>query len=384
MKTVKLYDIDSHQFEFTATVIDCTEAADGYSIILDRTAFFPEGGGQKADTGFIGEARVTDVQIKDKVIFHTAASPAAVGSEVACRIDGEQRFRRMQNHSGEHIFSGIAHTLYGCENIGFHMADETAIDFDRELNEEQIRKIETLANEAVCKNLKITAEYPEEEVLKNLEYRSKLELTENVRIVTIEGIDVCACCAPHVNRTGEIGIIKIMSFMRHRGGVRIFIKCGYDAFEDFRIKQDNLSRISVALCARPYETADIFEKFSNETSELRQTVTKLKKELAQIKMNRLEATDGNLLIFEDDCDMTTLRNIVLDGAKKAGGLCGGFSGSDAGGYIYVISSGHIALRSMAKNINAALNGKGGGSDELIQGSCKATREEIEKYFSEVK
>lgn len=383
MKTIKLYDIDSHQYEFTATVIDCTENEDGYSIVLDRTAFFPEGGGQKADTGYIGEARVTDVQIKDKVIFHTAASPAAIGSEVICRVDSEQRFRRMQNHSGEHIFSGIAHKLYGCENIGFHMADEVTIDFDIELDEKQIRKIEALANEAVYKNLKITAEYPDEDTLKALEYRSKLELTEDVRIVTIEDTDVCACCAPHVSRTGEIGIIKVMSFMRHRGGVRIFIKCGYDAFEDFRIKQDNLSRIAVALCARPYETADIFDKFSNEASELRQAVTKIKKELVRLKMSGLETTDGNLLIFEDDCDMTTLRNIVLDGAKKAGGLCGGFSGSDAGGYIYVISSEHIALRSMAKNINAALNGKGGGSDELIQGSCKAARKEIEKYFSEV-
>ena len=384
MKTVKLYDSDSYLSEFTAAVVSCEQDGDGYLTVLDKTAFFPEGGGQKADTGFIGEALVTDVQIKNGMIYHRIASPVEVGSEVECKIDFPQRFRRMQGHSGEHVFSGFAHSLYGCENVGFHLTDEVTIDFDIELDVEQIKNIERLSNDAVYRNVKITAEYPDEETLKTLEYRSKLELTEDVRIVTVEGVDVCACCAPHVGRTGEIGIIKVMSFMRHRGGVRIVLKCGAEALEDYEIKQQNLSRISVALCARPYETADIFEKFSNETAKLRQELTQLKKELSQIKMQNLESTDGNLLIFEDGADMPTLRNIVLDGAKKAGGLCGGFSGSDENGYIYVISSESIALRSMSKDINAALNGKGGGSDELIQGSCRASRKEIEDYFSEVK
>lgn len=383
MRTVKLYDIDSHLYEFEAEVLSCEKTDESFVIVLDKTAFFPEGGGQKADTGFIGKSAVTDVQIKDKIIYHYCNSPLSVGELVKCRIDKNKRFRRMQNHSGEHIFSGIAHTLYGCENIGFHLGDEVTIDFDIELNESQIKRIETKANEAVCKNLKITAEYPDSETLSTIEYRSKLELTENVRIVTIDGIDVCACCAPHVNYTGEIGIIKVLSFMRHRGGVRIFIKCGLDAYDDYCIKCQNLSRISTALCAKQNETADVFEKFSNDTLELKQKLTKLSKELAALKAQNIADTEGNIILFEDDCDMPTLRTTVLDGAKHAGGLCAGFSGDDINGYIYVISSQNIKLRSMSKEINTTLNGKGGGSDELIQGSLKTTRSDIEKYFSEV-
>ncbi|MCQ2483730.1 MAG: alanine--tRNA ligase-related protein [Clostridia bacterium] len=383
MKTIKLYDEDSHLYNFEAEVISCEKSDDKYIIVLDRTAFFPEGGGQKSDTGFIEKSAVTDVQIRNKIIYHYADSPVEAGQRVKCGIDERRRFRHMQNHSGEHIFSGIAHTLYGCENVGFHLGDEVTVDFDIELNEAQIRRIEAKANEAVCKNLKITAEYPDSKTLSTLDYRSKLELTEDVRIVTVDGIDVCACCAPHVSYTGEIGIIKVLNFMRHRGGVRIFIKCGLDAFEDYCIKCNNLARISTALCAKQNEAADVFDKFSNDTLELKQKLTKLSKELAALKAQSIEDTDGNILLFEDECDMPTLRTAVLDGAKHAGGICAGFSGNDKNGYIYVASSQNIKLRAMSKEINTVLNGKGGGSDELIQGSVKATRTEIEKYFSEV-
>jgi len=383
MKTIKLYDTDNHIKEFTAKVISCNPDGDGWNVVLDRTAFFPEGGGQKYDTGFINEIAVTDVQIKDGIICHRVSAPVADGTEVLCKLDWDKRFYRMQNHSGEHIVSGIAHNLYGCENVGFHLGDEVTVDFDVELNESQIKNIEKLANKAIYDNLKITAKYPDSETLKKLEYRSKLELTEDVRIVTIDGIDVCACCAPHVCLTGEIGLIKILSFMRHRGGTRLFLKCGYDAFIDYDIKQTNLSKIAVALCAKPNETAEIFEKFSNEVSFLKQKCVRLSKELAELKAQSIEDTDGNIIIFEDGADMNTLRTLVLDGAKHAGGLCAGFSGNDENGYIYVISSSGMQLRSMAKEINTALDGKGGGSDEMLQGSVKAHRNEIEKYFSEV-
>ena len=383
MKTVKLYDNDSYLSEFSAKVVSCEADGDGFLTVLDRTAFFPEGGGQKYDTGSIDGIEVTDVQINNGVITHRTASPVEVGKEVQCVLDWDTRFRRMQNHSGEHIVSGIAHSLYGCENVGFHLGDEVTIDFDIELDEAQIKNVEKLSNEAVYKNLKITAEYPDSETLEKLDYRSKLELTEDVRIVTIDGVDVCACCAPHVSRTGEIGIIKVLSFMRHRGGVRLFVKCGLDAFEDLDIKQNNLSKIAVALCAKPNETAEIFDKFFNETAALRQKISQLSKEISQLKAQSIEDTDGNIILFEDGADMNSLRPIVLDGAKHTGGLCAAFSGSDESGYIYVIASNSLKLRSMAKEINTALNGKGGGSDELLQGSVKAPREAIEKYFSEV-
>lgn len=383
MKTEKLYDRDSYIYEFKATVLSCEPDGDEFITVLDKTAFFPEGGGQKPDTGFIAGVRVVDVQTDNGVIFHRTLSPVEAGTKVDCSIDADERFRRMQSHSGEHIFSGIAHTLYGCENIGFHLTDEATIDFDRELDETQIRKIERLSNEAIYKNLKITAEYPDSETLKALEYRSKLELTEDVRIVTVEGVDVCACCAPHVSRTGEIGIIKVLGFMRHRGGVRITIKCGAFAFEHFCTDHSNIESISARLCAVQSEAAEAVNRLYDENGRLRQTAAQLKKELAEQKSKCVERTDGNLVLFDDGADMMTLRKFVLESADKAGRLCAGFSGNDNDGYIYVITSRSIPLRSMSKDINTALNGKGGGSDELLQGSIKAVRKEIEKYFSEV-
>lgn len=383
MKTIKLYDIDSHLSVFTAQVISCEADGDSWLTVLDRTAFFPEGGGQKSDTGVIDGIKVTDVQIENGIIYHRTEAPVEVNKSAECSIDWDTRFSRMQNHSGEHIVSGIAHSLYGCKNVGFHLGDEVTIDFDRGLDESQIKNIEVLANKAVYKNLKITTEYPDSETLSKLDYRSKLDLTEDVRIVTIEGIDACACCAPHVSLTGEIGIIKVLSFMRHRGGVRLFVKCGLDAFMDYDIKQSNLSKIAVTLCAKPNETSSVFEKFYNENAELKQKIAKLSKEISQLKAGNIEDTDGNIILFEDGADMNSLRSLVLDGAKHAGGLCAGFSGSDANGYIYVIASTSVKLRQMAKEINTTLNGKGGGSDELLQGNIKATKDEIKKYFSEV-
>lgn len=382
MITEKLYDKDSHRRSFTAKVLDCRKKKNGYEVILDRTAFFPEGGGQPADTGTIGDTRVTDVQIINNEIVHYTDKPLNKSDDVSCEINWEQRFRRMQNHSGEHIVSGIVHTLYGYENVGFHMGDDITVDFSGELTREQLLEIERKANEAIYKNVKFTCEYPDEETLKTLNYRSKLELTENIRIVTIEGYDVCACCAPHVYSAGEIGIIKILDFIRHRGGIRIHMLCGKDALEDYEIKYGNLRSVATALCAKQNETANAFEKFNEEHGALKAELAALKRELAQIKASSIENTDECILLFESDADMNDLRKLVLNGAEKTTKLCAGFSGNDKTGYRFVIASKSIDLREKSKEITSALNGKGGGSSELLQGSAAASKAEIEKYFKE--
>ena len=382
MITEKLYDKDSHIKSFTARVIDCRENGNRFEVILDKTAFFPEGGGQYADTGKIGDANISDVQIINNKIVHFTDKAVKIGDEIQCEINWEQRFRRMQNHSGEHIVSGIVHTLYGYENVGFHLGDDVTIDFDGELTRDQLLDVEKRANEAIYKNAKFTCEYPDEEKLKNLSYRSKLELTENVRIVTIEGYDVCACCAPHVYSAGEIGIIKILDFARHRGGVRVYLLCGKDALEDYEKKYDNLRSIATALCAKQNEAAQAFEKFSEEHGNLKAELAALKKELAKIKASAIEDTDECILIFETDADMNDLRKLVLNGAEKTTKLCAGFSGNDNNGYRFTITSKSIDLREKSKEITAALNGRGGGSSELLQGNATATKEEIEKYFKE--
>lgn len=213
--TTRLYYIDSHLFEFTATVLRCEENKGRWETVLDETAFFPEGGGQPADTGILGGVRVINAHEKDGTVFHYCDGPLEPGTRVTGLIDREQRLRRMQNHSGEHILSGTAHRLYGCENVGFHMGDAAVvIDFDRELTREDLQRLETEANEAVRANLPVRTFYPSPKELKHLEYRSKKELQGDVRIVEIPGVDRCACCAPHVSFTGEVGLIKILEAER--------------------------------------------------------------------------------------------------------------------------------------------------------------------------
>lgn len=382
MITEKLYDKDSHIKAFTAKVIDCRKKENGFEVILDKTAFFPEGGGQYADTGKIGEADINDVQIINGEIVHYADRALNIGEELCCEINWEQRFRRMQNHSGEHIVSGIVHKLYGYENVGFHLGDDVTIDFDGELTREQLIDVEKRANEAIYKNAKFTCEYPDEETLKNLSYRSKLELTENVRIVTVEGYDVCACCAVHVYSASEIGIIKILDFTRHRGGIRVHLLCGKDALEDYEKKYENLRSVATVLCAKQNETAQAFERFSEEHSALKIELAALKRELAQLKASGMENTDECILIFEANTDMNDLRKLVLNGAEKTEKLCAGFSGNNNDGYRFAIASKSIDLREKSKSITSALNGRGGGSSELLQGSAAASKEEIEKYFKE--
>lgn len=380
-QTIKLYDADSHLYDFDASVISCEKTDKGFAVVLDKTAFFPEGGGQPADEGTLNGIAVTDVQIKDGVITHTTAEEIPAGSAVKGAVDSEIRFRRMQNHSGEHIVSGLIHKLFGYNNVGFHMGSEdVTLDLDGVLTREDLDKIEMLANRAVYENVNVRAEYPSPEILKDLDYRSKLDLTENVRIVTIEGYDVCACCAPHVNKTGEIGIIKLLDFLKYKGGVRIHMLCGFDALEDYNRRYKNVAAISAKLSAKQAEVYEAVERLSAELSAEKQAAGELKRQLVAMKIAALEPTDGNMVLVEKDMDMLNLRNLVNEAVQLCGGICAAFSGSDENGYNYIIASKNVPLRAEAKAINAALNGRGGGKDEMIQGSAKASEAEIRAYF----
>ena len=380
-QTIKLYDADSHLYDFDASVISCEKTDKGFAIVLDKTAFFPEGGGQPADEGTLNGIAVTDVQIKDGIITHTTAEEIPAGSAVKGAVDSEIRFRRMQNHSGEHIVSGLIHKLFGYNNVGFHMGSEdVTLDLDGVLTREDLDRIEMLANRAVYENVNVRAEYPSPEILKDLDYRSKLDLTENVRIVTIEGYDVCACCAPHVNKTGEIGIIKLLDFLKYKGGVRIHMLCGFDALEDYNRRYKNVAAISAKLSAKQAEVYEAVERLSAELSAEKQAAGELKRQLVAMKIAALEPTDGNMVLVEKDMDMLNLRNLVNEAVQLCGGICAAFSGSDENGYNYIIASKNVPLRAEAKAINAALNGRGGGKDEMIQGSAKASEAEIRAYF----
>ena len=379
--TRKLYDENSHLSAFDAVVLSCDPAGDHHTVVLDCTAFFPEGGGQAADTGMLDAVRVLDVQERRGTIVHLTDYPLKVGSTVHGKLDWQKRFRRMQEHSGEHIISGLVHTLYGYRNVGFHLGDETVtMDYDGELTHEQLSELELLANEAVWKNVPVRAEYPSEDVLKTLEYRSKLDLTENVRIVTIEGYDVCACCAPHVSSTGEIGAIKIIDSMRHRGGMRLTILCGMDAIAQYRMLFGQASRLSNLLNMPKDRLADAVERLFSERDELELALKNREEKLNALRLKALPDSGSNIVIVDAFDDPDAMRELVNIGMERASGVCAAFSGDDQNGYRYIIGSKSMDLRANTKAINAALNGRGGGRATMIQGSCSAKRTEIEAFF----
>ena len=378
--TVRLFDADSHLRAFTAKVIACESAGDLWRAELDRTAFFPAGGGQAGDVGTLGGAVVSDTVIEEGRIFHITDRPLPVGEEVAGELDWETRFRRMQNHSGEHIVSGLVHGAYGYENVGFHMsAGEMTVDFSGELSFAQLREIELAANRVVAENRPIRAEYPDEATLASTEYRSQLELTENVRLVTIEGVDICACCAPHVHSTGEVGLIKILACERHRGGVRVHLVCGMDALEEVNRRLDANSAVSNALSAPPTETAAAVERLLAERDGLKQEIFLMKKQRLEALIAALEEGKKNLCLFAPELDTDSLRALVNAGVEKCSGICAAFSGGE-GDRKYIIGSRSADLRALSREINAAIGGRGGGKPEMIQGSAKANRATIEAYF----
>ncbi len=378
--TEKLYYIDSHIHSFEAVVTSCEVYKDHYAVTLDRTAFFPEGGGQPGDTGYIGETGVFDTHEKNGEVLHMTKTEIAVGTRFPCEIDWERRFRFMQNHSGEHIVSGITHKLYGYENVGFHMnGGLVTIDFDGELTDGQLRDIELRANRAVWENVEIKTYFPKPDELYRYHYRSKLELTENVRLVEVTGYDLCACCAPHVYRTGEIGTIKLLDSMRHRGGVRINMVCGISALEDMRDKYDNVSAISVMLSAKQNETARAVERLKGEKEKLAGEKNEINRRILQYKIAELRPA-YNICIFENGMDMVNLRELVNAGTELAENICAAFCGDDENGYNYIIAGKNTDMKTEGRKINEALNGRGGGKGSMIQGSCKAPRDVIEKYF----
>ncbi len=381
--TEKLYYRNSKLYSFTATVLSCEECKDGFLCILDKTAFFPEGGGQKYDTGKIGEANVTNVQEKDGVILHTVDAPVSVGKTHQCVLDAEKRFRRMQNHTGEHIFSGLVHTAYGYTNVGFHMADDCmTVDFDGTINAEQLRIIEDECNLHIANNVKVNCIFPTVEELKTLAYRSKLELTKDVRLVEIEGVDLCACCAPHVDTTSEVGLLKILDCAPHRGGTRVTLVCGLDAFELLRDHYSCNRKVSALLSARALETPLGVEKLQEDIVFLKKEITTLQTKINRQLADTVEQTDGSVVLFMQDAkadDMRALCNLCLPKCGRMMCVC---CGNDETGYSYIIASQTVNLRETSKEINTALNGRGGGQPTMIQGSFKATKEEIVNFFNQ--
>jgi len=383
VKTKKLYETDGMLFSFRANVTETRETEKGYAVVLDQTAFFPEGGGQTADTGTIGSARVFDVQIRNGEILHfTDTLPET--DFVECKIDFDERFRKMQNHLGEHLLCGAIHKLYGYENVGFHLgADYMTFDISGPMTPEQIREAEILANRAVAENAPVRCYYPEDAA--SLAYRAKSEKLENVsdiRIVEVEGFDRCACCAPHLDCAGKVGLIKIVDAMHYKGGMRFSALCGFSALSDYDSRLTEIRRVSALLSAKPTEIADAVQAKLDENGELKKTVGALKRELTALKLAAIRETDENICMFDASMDGNALREFATGGMKKTSAVFAVFSGTEETGYQFVIASETVKLKAKIPEIKAALGGKCGGSDKMLFGHAEAKKEQIFSYFSQ--
>lgn len=378
------YD-DPHIVEFEAAVTECShdEKTDAYRIVLDRTAFFPEEGGQTADRGSLNGLPVRDVRIKDGMIFHIMDKELTPGSSVRGLVDWEQRFDFMQQHSGEHIVSGLVNRRYGYDNVGFHLSrGEVTLDFNGPLTLEQLREIEQEANAAVWRDLPINISVPSPEALSRLSYRSKKELTGDVRIVEIPGVDICACCAPHTDSTGQIGLIKITGVQSHRGGVRVNILCGARAAADYTVRQDSVSAISVLLSSKQDAVFDAVSRLKEENRLVRQRANELQARLLELEISALPPASSvdSVALFVGELDGIALRNAVNRLTETYSGYCAVFSG-DSQGYRFVLGSRTRDSREPGALLRERFSAKCGGSAPMIQGSVTAREAELRECLS---
>ena len=382
METKKLYYVNPHVSHFSAVVLSCKETAKGFEVILDQTAFYPEGGGQAADTGMLGAARVLDAREQGQAILHLCDRALPVGEAVEGIIDYDLRFDRMQQHTGEHIVSGLINSRWGYHNTGFHMGlTSTTIDFDGVIPAEDLPDIEAQANEAVWKNLGVNCWVPGPEELPEVTYRTKRALPWPVRIVQVPGYDSCACCGTHVTHTGEIGVIKLFSAVPFRGGTRIEMACGKRALAILNSAYDQNKQVSQAFSAKLQETGEAARKMNELLAVQKYRITGLEKQIfAGIAAGYVGK--GNILHFEDSLDNVAVRELADAIAEGNGGTAAVFSGSDEGGYAFCLVSRTGDLRQLGKDMTKALNGRGGGKPNCQQGRVQAHRAEIEAFFAE--
>ena len=385
-KTIRLYDADAYQTEFEATVLACEEVEKkdgrGYQVWLDQTLFFPEEGGQSPDMGTIDGVEVLDVQIKNEVITHTLAAPLTVGTTVKGVVDWKHRFYNMQQHSGEHIFSGIVYKKFGYDNVGFHLSDSiVTMDFNGVISPKEITEIEEKVNQAIIENIPVEVSYPSKEELKELDYRSKIEIEGQVRIVTIPGYDVCACCAPHVRRTGEIGSLKVMNVQSYKGGVRVSILCGFRALDAFRQKADIITELMAEFSTSQDAILDNVKKLKGANQTMKNQLAAAKQELMEYKVSAIPEDSENAILFEADLETPVVRGVVNGLVEKFAGISAVFVGNDENGYQFIVGSKNKDCRQIAATLREKLSARGGGSDKMIQGSVAATQLQIEELLA---
>ena len=379
-ETRRLYYEDVYKKEFTATVLECREQKKGYAVILDESAFYPEGGGQPSDVGTLGDAKVTEVHEKDGELLHYTDKALEVGAKVEGKIDWARRFDLMQQHSGEHMVSGIIHEKYGYDNVGFHMgSDVITVDLNGMLDDAQLAEIEREVNERVWEDKEVVITYPDAEELKTIDYRSKKELTGQVRIVTFPSVDVCACCGTHVTHTGEIGMVKLLSVVKFHDGIRMEMICGKRVLDYLNMVNEQNHQISVKLSAKMEKTADAVQRLQDENFRLKGQVARMEEDMFQAEAKKWGGA-GSVLIFKEGLEADSVRKLADAVMNICQGCCAVFSRNEDGSYKYAMGEIDGDLRQYTKEMNAALNGRGGGKPFFVQGSVQATEKEIRGFF----
>ena len=381
--TLRLYQQNVDQLDFSAVVVSCEKKGDGYAVVLDQTAFFPEGGGQGADHGTLDEARVLDAHDVQGEVEHLTNIPLEVGREVHGHVDGVRRLDMMQQHSGEHMFSGLVHGIFGYDNVGFHIGTEAVtMDFNGSLTEEDVRRVELLANQAVWRDLPVEAFVPSREELANIEYRSKKEIDGDVRIVRIEGVDTCACCGTHVHTTGSVGQIKVIGVQKYKSGVRVSILCGRRALEEENAVQDQAKRAGNALSVPTAELSGAVERLLGERDSLRAQNDALGMRIfALLAQNEMEKTVR--VVACDALPAAQARKaagMLADGAKAALVLI-----PREEGWSFALSSATEDIRPATRALCEAFGGRGGGPKDMTQGvlsggKAEEVREKLESLM----
>ena len=388
MKTERLYEQDAYLTQFRATVRACTPAPQGWEVVLDRTAFYPEGGGQPGDTGTLGGVAVLDTRQRAADVVHLCDGPLEPGAAVEGRIDWARRFDHMCQHSGEHIVSGLICARFGCDNVGFHLgAAEVVIDFNHRISAALLAEIEGEANRVIRENRPFLVSHPDPDALARLSYRSKKALSGDVRIVECPGADRCACCGTHVRTAGELGLIKLTGAKPFRDGTRITLLAGQRAYDYVCMAAEQNHRVSVLTSAKPSETAAAVERLLAELAEVKYRAVGLENRLFA-RAAAEQAGKGDVVLFDADAlPPDGLRRLCEAVTAVCGGRCAVFSSGaaapDQAGkavFHYAIGCREGDLRPFAKELNAALRGRGGGKPGFVQGSVRASREEIEAYL----
>ena len=388
--TQKYYEADAYRRAADAVILAAEpDGRGGGKLALDGTVFYPEGGGQPADHGTLtlpdgARLTVTDVHEQGGVIWHRVdALPdtAAPGTAVTGRIDWAWRFDKMQQHTGEHILSGILHQMFGAENVGFHIGfDAVRMDTSVPISAEGLREAELAANSIVWQNVPVLITYPTREELARMTYRSKKEIEGQVRIVTIPGADVCACCGTHTAATGAVGQIKILAAENYKGGVRLSIVCGERALLAAQAMRQRQADIGALLSAKPSETAHAVHRVYDEYTALKFAHFGLCSELFDALAAQV-APGADAIRIVPGLDPDGLHRLAARLSEATTGLCAALTANEKGtGYCLAQAGGDV--RALTKALNTELNGRGGGKPGICQGSCAAAPEQVETFLKE--